>query len=43
MDTVLDGVSEDKKAKVLGELSEYCTLDTYGMVRIWEELRGIEN
>lgn len=40
-DTVLNGKNESSKTEILSDLSKYCTLDTYGMVRIWEELSRI--
>ena len=39
--TVLEDKNQDKKEKIMSDLSKYCTLDTYGMVRILEELRKI--
>ena len=41
--TVLEGKNQDQRKKVLSDLSKYCTLDTYAMVRILEELRAIVN
>jgi len=40
-ETVLEGKHEDKRAKIMDDLSKYCTLDTFAMVRILEELRKI--
>lgn len=39
--TVLEGKNQDKKEKTMSSLSEYCTLDTYGMVRILKELQKL--
>lgn len=39
--TILEDKNQDKKEKIMSDLSKYCTLDTYGMVRILEELRKI--
>ncbi len=36
--TVLEGRNQDQKEKIMLDLSKYCTLDTYAMVRILEEL-----
>ena len=38
MQTVLEGKNQWGSEKILKELSEYCTLDTFAMVRILEEL-----
>ena len=37
-ETILDGKNQGQKDQILSDLSEYCTLDTYAMVRILEEL-----
>ncbi len=39
--TVLEGKNQDQKEKILTDLRKYCTLDTYAMVRILEELRKL--
>lgn len=39
--TVLEGRNQDNKDQILKDLSAYCTLDTYAMVRILEELKKI--
>ena len=39
--TILEGKFQDHKEEVLEALSEYCTLDTFAMVRIFEELKKI--
>jgi len=39
--TVLKGENLDQKNKIMLNLSEYCTLDTFAMVRILEELNKI--
>lgn len=39
--TVINDLSEDIKTEILGKLSEYCTLDTFAMVRILEELKKV--
>ena len=47
--TILEGKNQDQREKILLDLSKYCTLDTYAMVRILEKLQtivsfaGIEN
>jgi len=35
------GKNEADKEAILQDLSAYCTLDTYGMVRIFEELERV--
>lgn len=40
-ETVLEGKNQAKRSEILGNLSQYCTLDTYAMVRILEELRHV--
>ena len=37
-ETVMGGKNQDKREQVISDLSLYCTLDTYAMVRILEEL-----
>lgn len=39
--TVLEGKNQDNRDKIMEDLSKYCTLDTYAMVRILEELRKV--
>jgi len=39
--TVLQGKNSKRRAEILEDLSKYCTLDTFAMVRILEELRKI--
>lgn len=39
--TVLEGKHQDRRAEIMENLSKYCTLDTYAMVRIYEELQKI--
>jgi len=39
--TVLEGKHEEDRAQILEDLSKYCTLDTYAMVRIFQELQKI--
>lgn len=39
--TILENKYQDKKEKILAALSAYCTLDTFAMVRILEELKKI--
>lgn len=39
--TVLEGRNELKRPQIMADLSKYCTLDTYAMVRILEELGKI--
>ncbi len=41
MDTYLKGNNQDKKDQIYKELCEYCTLDTYAMVRIFKILADI--
>jgi len=38
MEAVLDGKHADEKEKIMQDLVEYCKLDTWAMVRIWQEL-----
>lgn len=40
-ETVLKSKHAHKKAEIMYDLSKYCTLDTFAMVRILEELRKI--
>ena len=40
-ETILKDKNQSKRDQILSDLSEYCTLDTYAMVRILEELRKI--
>jgi len=39
--TVLEGKNADKKEHILADLSDYCTLDTFAMVRILEEIQKL--
>lgn len=39
--TVLDGKNKHKRAEIMYDLSKYCALDTFAMVRILEELEKI--
>jgi hypothetical protein len=39
--TVLEEKNESNRIKIMGNLSKYCTLDTFAMVRILEELKSI--
>lgn len=41
MDTYLKGDNQDKKDQIYQELCEYCTLDTYAMVKIFKELENV--
>jgi len=41
MNTILKGENGERKDEILTDLSKYCTLDTYAMVRIYEELLKI--
>lgn len=38
MEAILDGKHSEEKAKILGNLSEYCKLDTLAMVEIYKHL-----
>ena len=38
---VLDETRADQKDQILADLTEYCKLDTWAMVRIWQELLKI--
>ena len=40
-ETVLEGKHAHRKAEIMHDLSKYCTLETFAMVRILEELRKI--
>lgn len=39
--TFLQGKNQEQKEQIISDLSKYCTLDTFAMVRILEELRKI--
>ena len=39
--TVLEGKNQADREQIMEDLSKYCALDTYAMVRILEELRKI--
>lgn len=39
--TVIEGKHQEQRDQIMEDLSKYCTLDTYAMVRIFEELRKI--
>lgn len=39
--TVLEDKNRDQRDKIMLDLSKYCTLDTYAMIRILEELKKI--
>ncbi|MCB9813195.1 MAG: DUF2779 domain-containing protein [Pseudomonadales bacterium] len=39
--TVLEDKHQDRRAEIMENLSKYCTLDTYAMVRIYEELQKL--
>ncbi len=39
--TILESKNQDQKKKILSDLSKYCTLDTYGMVKILEKLQQL--
>jgi len=39
--TILEGKNIDQKDKIMSDLSKYCTLDTYAMVKILEKLNNI--
>lgn len=41
METILDGKNKEQRQDVVKNLIDYCTLDTYAMVRILEELKKI--
>lgn len=41
MQTVLEGENEEIKGQILENLREYCKLDTYAMVRIFQEVNRI--
>lgn len=38
-ETVLEGKNQHRRAEIMHDLSKYCTLDTFAMVRILEELK----
>ena len=38
MEAVLDDKRTDQRDQILADLTEYCKLDTWAMVRIWQEL-----
>ncbi len=40
-ETVLEGKNQDQREAILSNLRKYCTLDTYAMVKILEELRRV--
>ena len=37
-ETILEDKHSEKRTAILSDLSQYCTLDTYAMDRIWEKL-----
>ncbi|MFH1601665.1 MAG: DUF2779 domain-containing protein [Candidatus Shapirobacteria bacterium] len=39
--TVLEGKNQSERKRIMADLSKYCTLDTFAMVRILEELQKI--
>jgi len=39
--TVLEGKNQADKDQIMQDLSKYCTLDTFAMMRILEELRKV--
>ena len=39
--TILENKNQDQKEEILANLSAYCTLDTFAMVRILENLKKI--
>ena len=41
MQAVLDETRADEKERILADLIEYCKMDTWAMVRIWQELLKI--
>lgn len=41
MEAVLDETLADQKDQILADLIEYCKMDTWAMVRIWQELLKI--
>lgn len=41
MEAVLDETRADQKDQILADLTEYCKMDTWAMVRIWQELLKI--
>lgn len=42
MEAVLDGKRQDERQQILDNLIEYCKLDTWAMVRIWQELEALD-
>jgi len=40
-ETVLEGKHQDNRDKIMSDLSKYCTLDTFAMVKILEKLQAI--
>lgn len=42
MEAVLDGKRADEKDKILKDLTKYCELDTYAMVKIFQFLSDIK-
>lgn len=41
MEAVLDETRADQKDQILADLTEYCKMDTWAMVRIWQELQRL--
>ena len=41
MEAVLDGTRETERERILADLTEYCKMDTWAMVRIWQELNKL--
>ena len=39
--TVLEGKNRERRPMIMDDLSRYCTLDTFAMVRVLEELKKI--
>jgi len=39
--TVLEGKNQNQRGKIMFDLSKYCTLDTYAMVKILEKLQAV--
>ena len=41
MEAILDETRADQKEQILADLTEYCKMDTWAMVRIWQELNKL--
>lgn len=40
--TILEGKHQEQRKRIVDDLSKYCTLDTFAMVKILEKLQKID-